>query len=233
MARAQDIFLSHNLYPFTGKIKDHFAGIYEEVMIVFLPFYNEQLEKDVNVEEIVQSVKVVPWEAVRRGAGFKELSELYKALKISIGSLQPAFAQPDVALQLNDYIEVQRIQAPIAGAYDIFTKVAIYKTFEILGKHRIVVTDEFYESTYTLELNELDAMGFSEKIAADAYYIYPEDKSFLFTMGWDSFFFLFACGKQEMTIIQEKKLFDGFLCDEDTVHHWYLKKDELESFFCK
>lgn len=225
MERAQDIFLRHNLYPFTGKIKDHFAGTYDEILIVFLPFYDQRIKEGISEVDIVQKVKVIPWETVCRGARINEPSELYKALKISIGALPSASISSDLPLKLKYYLEEHGIQAPEKGAYDTFTKVAIFKTFEILGKRRVVVTDEFYESTYIIELSEFDAIAFSKKIARDAYYIYPEDKSFLFTMEWDSFFYLFAGGKQEMKIIQELNLFEGFLCDTETTHNWYVKED--------
>jgi hypothetical protein len=225
----KDIYESHNLYPFSGKIKDHFAGNYDEVLIVFLPFYDQQLKEGISEKEIFQTVKTLSWETVRADVGFQDLSELYKALKTSIGSLRPIFAQPELAVQLHDHIERSGIQAPVEGAYDTFSKVAIYTIFQLLGKQRVVVTDEFYESTYTLDLSGLDAISFSERIAGDAYFIYPEDKRFLFTMEWDSFFFLIASGKEDMSTIQSTKLFEGFLCTAFTEHDWYYAEGEKQT----
>jgi hypothetical protein len=128
-----DIFESHNLYPFSGKIKVHFAGTYDEVMIAFLPFYDRQVDGTLTEQEIHQTVKTISWETIRVEAGFQDLSELYNALKTTIGSVRPIFATPDLAVQLNDYLERTGIQAPVEGAYDTFVKVAIYQTFHLLG----------------------------------------------------------------------------------------------------
>ncbi len=228
-----DIFESHNLYPFSGKIKDHFAGTYDEVMIAFLPFYDQQVDGALSEQEIHQTVKPISWETIRVEAGFQDLSELYKALKTSIGSVRPIFATPDMAVQLNDYLELTGFQSPVEGAYDTFTKVAIYQTFELLGEQKIVVTDEFYESSYTLDLSEMNAFEFAEKLAGDAYYIYPENRRFLIAMEWDSYFFLITSGAEEMKKIRSSEFFEGFLCDADTEHIWQYLPGELETLLAK
>lgn len=176
---------------------------------------------------------IIDWQTVINNCGLKDDSELNKALRTSIGALRTAFHRPDLSALLDKYITDKKIWQPVEGCFDILSKISIYKTFELFGKKEIVVTDEFYQTSSTLNLNNLNEYEFSEKINFKDYYIYSLDREILFTIEWDSFFFLIATDQRKMNKIISEKLFEGFFCDDDTEHSWDYNDDELQSLLDK
>ena len=227
----KDIFEQHNLYPFTGTIREHFKGSFDEVFVALLPFADRSLHPDEgeSAREICDKAKRVPWKTICEGSGIESVHDLNKALKTYSGILENVHARKDLEESMTAYTFDNELTEPMEGAYDAHTKMAIYDTFRLLGKNEIIVTDEFYESTYSLDLNENDVYTFVDKIALDAYYIYAEDHSLLFTIDWNSFFFLIAANKGEMERILASNQFEGFLCDERTEHLWDHTPEELIS----
>lgn len=179
-------------------------------------------------EEIFETGKIIKWNTIIKGAGLADYSELNKAFRTSIGALRQVFRRPELTEKLNSYSDSQNIWYPTEGGFDALSKVAIYKTFKLLGKNQIVVTDEFYETTSILELDKLTDFEFSEKVSYKDYYLYSSDKEVLFTIEWDSFFFLIATDSEKMKKIREESLFEGFLCNDKTQHEWDYKEGELQ-----
>jgi hypothetical protein len=180
-------------------------------------------------EEIYESGKIITWDTVVKGAGFVDNSELNKALRTSIGAVRKIFQRPELTDKLNNFTESKNIWHPTEGGFDIFSKIAIYKTLKILGKTQIIVTDEFYEMTSNLDLDKLTEFEFIEKVNYKDYFLYSTDKEILFTIEWDSFFFLIATDSKRMNTIIQDKLFEGFLCNDKTQHEWDYNEGELES----
>jgi len=179
-------------------------------------------------EEIFKTGKIIIWKTILKEAGLTDFSELNKALRTSIGAVRPIFQRPQLRDKLNNYTNRQSIWHPTEGCFDTFSKIAIYKTFKLLGKNQIVVTDELYETTSSIEIDQLTDFEFSEKIRHKDYYLYSIDKEILFTVEWDSFFFLIATEIKKMKQIIEQNLFEGFLCDEKTQHEWDYKEGEVQ-----
>jgi hypothetical protein len=180
-------------------------------------------------EEIYKIGKTITWATLIKGAGLADYSELNKALRTSIGAVRKIFQRPELTEKLNKFSDSQNIWHPTEGGFDTLSKVAIYKTFKLLGKNQIIVTDEFYETTSILELDNLSDFEFSEKVSFKDYYVYSVDKEVLFTIEWDSFFFLIATDLKKMQQIIEENLFEGFLCNDKTQHEWDYNEGELKS----
>lgn len=181
-------------------------------------------------QEIFDSGQAISWDAIIKGSGLKDYSELNKALRTSIGALRQVFRRPELTEKLNNYTTNQSIWHPTEGGFDILSKVAIYKAFKLLDKNEIIVINEFYETTLTLELDKLTEFEFSEKVGYKDYYIYSSDKELLFTIEWDSFFFLIATGQEKMNKIISSNLFEGFICNEKTEHTWDYKEGEIQKY---
>lgn len=181
-------------------------------------------------QEIFYSGQAISWDTIIKGSGLKDYSELNKALRTSIGALRPVFHRLELTEKLHNYTANQGIWHPTEGGFDILSKVAIYKAFKILDKNEIIVTDEFYETTLTLELDKLTEFEFSQKVGYKDYYIYSSDKELLFTIEWDSFFFLVATGQEKMNKIIYSNLFEGFICNEKTEHNWDYKEGEIQKY---
>lgn len=189
-------------------------------------FSNNEYPTD---EEIYESGKIITWDTVVQGSGLVDYSELNKALRTSIGAVRKIFQKPELTEKLNNFTDSQSIWHPTEGGFDTLSKIAIYKVFKILGKTQIVVTDEFYETTSSLDLDILTEFDFIEKVSYKDYYLYSTDKEILFAIEWDSFFFLIATDSEKLKTIIQKKLFEGFLCNEKTQHEWDYKEGELQA----
>ncbi|MXV49335.1 DUF2711 family protein [Pedobacter sp. HMF7647] len=181
-------------------------------------------------KEIFECGQAISWNEIVKGSGIKDVSELNKALRTSIGALRQVFRRPELTEKLNSYTSDQSIWHPTEGGFDILSKIAIYRTFKLLDKNEILVTDEFYETTSILELNKLTAFDFAEKVGFKDYFIYSSDKELLFTIEWDSFFFLIAIGQEKMNKIISSKLFEGFLCNKQTEHEWDYEEEEIQKY---
>lgn len=178
--------------------------------------------------EIYNNGKIVSWKTIIEEANLKDKTELNKALRTSIGALRKIFRKPELCEKLNGYTTKNNVWHPTEGDFDIFSKMAIYRIFKMFNKNEILIVDEFYENNNVITLNELTEYEFIEKIEYGDYYIYSVDKEILFTIEWDSFFFLIATDKNKMEKIIEAKYFEGFLCDSNTTHNWDYLDDELE-----
>ena len=98
--------------------------------------------------------------------------------------------------------------------------MAIHSAFKLLEKNQIMITDEFYENTSIVDLDRLTEYEFCDEIGGKDYYLYSADKEILFTIEWDSFFFLIATDHKKMDQLIASHLFEGFLCNENTDHYW-------------
>ena len=193
----RDIYKENKLYPYDGKIIDHFKDIYDEVYISFLPFFKvdnyQYHSRDFpSTAEIHENGKAVSWDSVVKGTGLRDFSELNQSLRTSIGALRNVFMRQDLADKLDGFITKQNIWPPEPGDFDMFSKISIYKCFKSLNKNKIIFTDEFYQHSSIINLSDLTAYEFSEEIGCRDCYIYSEDKEILFSIDWYSFFFIIA-----------------------------------------
>lgn len=171
-------------------------------------------------EEIFRKGKSILWGNIVKGSGFAGYAELNTALRTSIGGLNRNFTRPDLMEKLNNYTERESIYHPTEGAFGMLSKMAIYNAFKLLGKNQIMITDEFYENTSTVNLDQLTEYEFYDEIGGKDYYLYSADKAVLFTIEWDSFFFLIATDQNKMDQLIASNLFEGFLCNDKTDHYW-------------
>lgn len=223
-----DIFKDHNLYPFSGSIKEHFQAHFDAAFIALMPFTDKHLvELDMTVQESLKSVKPIGWSQVIEAVEFFGTKEVAKALKSLNSVYEPALEREALADRLYDLREEKRIFPPMEGEYDAFSKVAIYKGLKLLGKRHVVLMDEFYEGTSKIDLEKLSEIEFTEMILPETYYIFSEDKEILFTLDWESCFFLIASSDKQLNLLIAADLFEGFLCSDETTHHWEFEADEL------
>lgn len=187
-------------------------------------YSNEDFPSD---EEIYTSGEIIPWSKIVNESGLTDFKELNIALKTSIGALRNRYERPELTDKLYNYTSSQTIWHPTEGSFDLLSKIAIYKTFQHFGKNQIIVTDEFYRTISTLDLDKLTDLEFSEKVRLGDYYLYSSDKEILFTIEWDSFFYLIATHNDKMKQILELNLFEGFLCNEGTEHGWHYTDDKF------
>jgi hypothetical protein len=188
-------------------------------------YSNEDYPTDL---EIFDNGKIVKWETIIKEAKLKDKTELNKALRTSIGALREIFKKPKLSEKLNSFTAENSIWNPTEGTFDVFSKLGIYRTFKLFNKNEIIIVDEFFEKIYSINIAEISEYEFLEKVDFNDYYIYSSDKEILFTIEWDSFFFLIATDNNKMERIVSTKYFEGFLCDSETAHDWDYLPGELE-----
>lgn len=187
-------------------------------------YENDEYPED---EVIFEAAETVSWDEVKNGADFNDHGEINKALRTSIGSYRKVFERDDLCQKLLAYTEKENIFHPTEGSYGILSKVAIYKILKSLSKDEISIIDEFYLNEKKLDLSSLTLKAFVEVIEGKDYYIYPKDKSILFTIDWDSFFFLICSNKSTIDVITSKLMVDGFVCTSETKHTWEWDESEF------
>lgn len=189
--------------------------------------YSYENDRYPDAEMIFEHGETVSWEEVRNGAKFNDHAEIYKALKTSIGSYRKVFERVDLYEKLMAFTEKSAIYHPSEGNFEVLSKIEIYKALKRSGKHEIVVVDEFYESEKQLDLSAVGLKEFVEKIEYKDYYIYAKDKSVLFTIEWDSFFYLICSAKKTIDEILRESKIEGFFCTNENKHAWEWNEEEL------
>lgn len=230
-----DIFAEKKLYPHSGKILQHFSGHYNCVLIAYNSFFTNPHNSsggDYPVDsEIYASSRKICWPEVLKQTGLISFAEIHRGLKTAVGALKKDFSKPDCAKKIINYCEENDYWFPVKGSFDVFAKMGIYKTLLQLNKNEVFITDELYQKTKTFNLKEISGREFVESISYDDHHIYSADKEILFTTEWDSFFFLIATREKIMETIIRQEIFEGFLCDNETTHHWDFTEEELEKMF--
>ncbi|PTS94094.1 hypothetical protein DBR11_24150 [Pedobacter sp. HMWF019] len=174
-------------------------------------------------EEIIKDGIIVPWQYVLEHGGFSELSEINLALRTSIGALRDIYKKEDLNKILDDFTIKNGIFHPTEGRITILSLMKIYHCLTAIGKLELIVTDEFFYGRKTLNISEFTCSEFILKVRGYMYF-FPIDRSLLFTIDWDSFFFL-ICGDQDLLHqIIPKFEFEGFYCNDETMHNWDFKE---------
>ncbi|MFM2213413.1 MAG: hypothetical protein RL427_676 [Bacteroidota bacterium] len=183
-------------------------------------------------EEIFESAERINWSEVVEGANLENPSELNKALRTSNGALRKAFQKPALLNKLESFTNDNKIYHPVEGDFDILTKKKIYEILKILNKKEIIVFDEFQENQKVFDITKLTESEFLNEIESREYHIYSQDKEILFTIEWDSFFFIIAFNNSK-NIKLVTELFEGFLCNPQTADEWDYKPGEFQKILRK
>ena len=205
------------------------TGLFANIQKFDAEIYSNKNTNYPTDKSIFEQGEIVNWQEVKDKTNFKDFAELNKALKTSIGSYRQVFKRPDLLEKLNLVTESEQIFHPTEGTFTPLAKVQIYNSLKHLKKNEIIVVDEYLETTKELNLNLIDVGEFVEKLEFKDYYIYPKDKSILFTVNWDSFFYLVCSNQVVLDEILKAVNFEGFFCTDETKHGWDWTTEELTS----
>ena len=179
-------------------------------------------------EEISRNGKRVSWNEIIQSTKLNDYKELNKALMTSIGAFKKKLEREDLLNILNQYSDKNNIWHPTEGAFDFFTKSSIYEILTLNGIGEVVIEDEFYENKKTIDLTDLNKSGFCEKIDYKDYYIYDKNKSILFAINWDYFFYFVAINEKVFSKKSIETNFEGFWADEKCSHLWTWEEGEID-----
>ena len=147
-------------------------------------------------EEISQNGRKVHWNEIIKNTELNNYKELNKALMTSIGAFKKKLERQDLLKNLNQYSDKNNIWHPTEGTFDFFTKSSIFELLTFNGIDEIIVEDEFYENKKTIDLTKSNKSDFCEKIDFKDYHIYDKNKSILFAISWDYFFYFIAINEK-------------------------------------
>jgi hypothetical protein len=229
-----DIFKENKLYPNEdAPIVEHYSGYFDNVFVGLIPFFkvpNHSIKEDYPDDaKITESGIEVTWNQIIENTEIKNFKELNKALMTSIGAFKKAFERQDLLKKLNNYTESQNIWDPTEGTFDVFIKKKIYSICKSCNLLSLIVKDEFYEKTKTLNLNVTTCNEFIEKIGFKDYHIYTADKELLFTIDWDFYFFFVAYKGNAIDKSIIEKSFEGFVANKTDTHSWTWENGEVDS----
>lgn len=179
-------------------------------------------------EEISQNGKKVLWNEIIQSTKLNDCKELNKALMTSIGAFKKKLERKDLLNILNQHSDKNNIWHPTEGAFDFFTKASIYEILTLKGISEIIVEDEFYENKKTIDLTDLNKSDFCEKIDFKDYYIYDKNKSILFAISWDYFFYFIAINEKVFSKKSIESNLEGFWADEKCSHLWTWEEGEID-----
>jgi len=179
-------------------------------------------------EEITHNGKKVTWKEVIQNTKLNDKKELNKALMTSIGAFKKKLQREDLLEVLNQYSNKNNIWHPTEGAFDFFSKSSIFEILKSNGISKVDVEDEFYENKKIIDLNDLTQNDFCNKIDFKDYYIYDKNKSILFAISWDYFFYFVAINERVFSKETIETKLEGFWADEKCSHLWTWEEGEIE-----
>lgn len=179
-------------------------------------------------EEISQNGKKVLWNEIIQSSKLNDYKELNKALMTSIGAFKKKLERQDLLKILNQYSDKKKIWHPTEGTFDFFTKSSIFEILTLNGIDEVVVEDEFYETKKTIDLTSFNKSDFCEKIDFKDYYIYDKNKSILFAISWDYYFYFVAINEKVFSKKSIESNLEGFWADEKCSHLWTWEEGEID-----
>lgn len=172
-----------------------------------------------DIDAIINHATVVKWEYILEHAGFQNSKEISLALRTSIGGLCTDSEMKGLQKRLDLFTTQHSIFNPTEGRITPLSLQSIYSCLKALGKTTVVVTDEFFQDRKTVDITTITGKEFVSLVRGYMYY-FPIDRSLLFTIEWDSFFFLIGGNKELLEKITSQFEFEGFFCDDETMHGW-------------
>ncbi|AZQ63120.1 DUF2711 family protein [Flammeovirga pectinis] len=181
-----------------------------------------------NNEEILEKGIIVTWSEIISNTKIQNNRDLNKALMTSIGGYKKKLQREDLLEILNNHTINNEIWHPTEGLFDTFSISLIYKLLIHINIKSVIIEDETYENSRTIDIQTLTEKEFQEMINSDDYYIYTDDKSLLFSISWDFFFFFIAINENVISKELVENIFEGFWANEKTNHLWTWKEGEME-----
>lgn len=179
-------------------------------------------------EEIIEKGQPILWKEIINNTKIEDERALNKALMTSIGAYHKKLRRQDFLNYLNDYSEKNDIWHPTEGSFGYFTKISIYRTLREAGINSVEIVDEFYEEKKSLKLSDLTESEFCNKVGFKDYYIYTKDKSILFSIGWDFFFYFIAIKEDTFSKQLIENHFEGFWASKKDSHLWTWEEGEID-----
>jgi len=186
-----------------------------------------------NDDEVIKSGKKISWNQIITNTSIDSYKELNKALMTSIGAYTKKLRRHDLLKILTDYTQENNIWHPTEGTFGPLIMQDIYKVLKHNKIDEIIIQDEHGEEFKNINLKTNNQNEFINKIFYKDYFIYSDDDSIQFTIGWDYYFFFIAIDSRIINKNSIENHFEGFWASDTDTHLWTWKKGEIDKLLGK
>lgn len=220
-----------NIYPNNenSKFLDYFKEYFDYVFVAFNPFFKminsndhkDEYPKDI---EITKFGKIVRWQEIKKECNFKTYNEVIYGLR----KYSRDIPNKDYFYKvLTDYCNRNEIYEASDGSFCILTQKEIKRIFVLNNYKEIIIQDEFGDESEKIKTEELEK-GLESIVGVTN--IYSKDKKILFTIDWDSYYFLFCSSKDIIEKSLKNSCLEGFFSTNEIGHLWEFNS-EIAQFF--
>ena len=217
------------IYPNNEKVKylDYFRGCFDSVFVAFNPFFKMSNSKDnqdyPEPTEITKFGEIVKWKSIKKDCAFKTYNEIiYGIRKYSRDIPNKEYFYK----LLDDYCRKNYIWEPYDGTFWELIQGEIKRIFESNLYKTVIVQDEIGRETKEIETCSLEESLAKNHISN----IYSKDKKILFTIDWDSYYFLFCSSKEIIEKSLKDSCLEGFFSTDKIGHLWEFDSEITELY---
>jgi hypothetical protein len=212
--------------PHDGNILDYYAGTFETVYVSLSPFIQpasispDLFEPDTYPKRtrITEICKAVPWSTVMSIAGLPALSAVDIGLRTQILGLDKRHMNQEFAARIKAMTESTGIIPPCEGEHSDLLHNQVLELFQELGHEWVWVGDEFCTERKLHWIEDLK--NEQEPTISGHCNVFSPDKSFLWTVHWDSHFSLLCSSLGNLNRIKVAERLEGFFCGPRTQIYW-------------
>lgn len=221
------------IYPDNEKEKylDYFKEYFDSVFITFNPFLkiigskNHDNEEYPEPSEIREFGKIIKWLNIKENCGFKTYNEIIFGLSISKYS-KNIYKSDHLSKILIDYCKNSSIWIPAEGTFCESIQGEIKRIFELNFYDTVIIQNEFGDETKEIETFLLEKSLAENHISN----IYSKDKKILFSIDWDSYYFLFCSSKEIVEKSLKESCLEGFFSTDKIGHLWEFDSEISELY---
>ncbi len=204
-----------------------YGGLFESVFIVLHSFvrvphslaWSVAHNYPADAQILSQGAKV-PWAEVATQTGLLNCARIHQALLTSIGSLPDPLADPAGRDALQTFLESQPIWMPVEGRFEPLLRADFLHAFMAAQADELIFVPEFPHSDPVTRISVDGLSNASVPFPARGTLLAP-DRSFLFTVDWDSFFTLFYGSRSFIARVAATLSLEGFFATPNTEHAWF------------
>jgi hypothetical protein len=213
--------------PSGGPLVEAYGGLFASVFIVLHPFVG------VPPEMAWSATRTYPSDAEIRARGSKfgwmeliartslnNCARVNQALLTSIGSLDAHLSEPASAAELKRFLEANPVWMPTEGRFEPLLQPDLLAAFAAARAEELIFVPEFPATDPVERLPVAQLLSGAVPFPARGTLLAP-DRSFLFTVDWDSFFTLFYGSRAFIARVASALNLEGFFAAPTTEHAWF------------
>lgn len=215
-------------YPaYSVPLLEAYDGRFDSAMILLHPFVRVPdslgwyaARKYPSDAEILAQGTKQSWSEIALRTGLASCARVNQALLTSIGSLPDHLADPSASGVLQSFLESQPIWMPVEGRFEPLLRADLLRAFAIARAPELIYVPEFPKSDPVVTLPIAGLRNGSIPFPSRGTLLAP-DRSFLFTVDWDSFFTLFYGPRSLLASVCSSLNLEGFFATPTTEHAWF------------